>query len=210
MWTSLIVGSFLWEYSMIISNNNEVVLNKSKAFFEQILVTRAWNASHGGVYVPVTPTTQPNPYIKDSLRDIVTVEGMELTKVNPAFMTRQISEIDNVTYDIRFHITSLNPIRPANKADDWETKSLYMFEHDTPEVIELIDSDSGSLYRYMAPLITEKSCLLCHSEQGYKLGDVRGGISISFPSDVYSKVVKEQIISFSIAHVIMLFLGIVG
>jgi diguanylate cyclase (GGDEF)-like protein len=32
----------------------------------------------------------------------------------------------------------------------------------------------------MAPLKVEAPCLACHAEQGYRVGDVRGGISISF------------------------------
>jgi diguanylate cyclase (GGDEF)-like protein len=35
-------------------------------------------------------------------------------------------------------------------------------------------------YRYMAPLRVEESCLGCHAHQGYRVGDVRGGISVSF------------------------------
>lgn len=50
---------------------------------------------------------------------------------------------------------------------------------------ELGDRESGQFlydehkYSYMAPLITTKACLKCHAEQGYKLGDVRGGISVT-------------------------------
>lgn len=128
---------------------------------------------------------------EDSLKDIVTVDGMQLTKVNPALMTRQIAELYKDKHDLQFHITSLNPISPANKADDWETKSLYLFEQGTTEVIELVDNDSSSQYRYMAPLVTEKSCLVCHEYQGYKLGDIRGGISISFPATNYTKIIKQ-------------------
>jgi diguanylate cyclase (GGDEF)-like protein len=32
----------------------------------------------------------------------------------------------------------------------------------------------------MAPLYVEKDCLQCHAKQGYRLGEIRGGISISF------------------------------
>jgi hypothetical protein len=32
-----------------------------------------------------------------------------------------------------------------------------------------------------APLITENSCLKCHAKQGYKIGDIRGGISVTLP-----------------------------
>jgi len=35
------------------------------------------------------------------------------------------------------------------------------------------------MLRYMAPLRVEEPCLKCHAEQGYKLGDIRGGISVS-------------------------------
>lgn len=34
----------------------------------------------------------------------------------------------------------------------------------------------------MAPLVIQLSCLKCHAKQGYQVGDIRGGISISFPA----------------------------
>ena len=33
------------------------------------------------------------------------------------------------------------------------------------------------------PLLVEKSCLACHARQGYKLGDIRGGISVNVPAE---------------------------
>jgi diguanylate cyclase (GGDEF)-like protein len=33
----------------------------------------------------------------------------------------------------------------------------------------------------MAPLYVDESCLVCHKNQGYKVGGVRGGISINIP-----------------------------
>ena len=33
----------------------------------------------------------------------------------------------------------------------------------------------------MAPLMTTKACLKCHEKQGYKEGDIRGGISVTLP-----------------------------
>ncbi len=35
--------------------------------------------------------------------------------------------------------------------------------------------------RYIAPLYIEEGCLKCHSHQGYRVGDVRGAISITLP-----------------------------
>jgi len=39
-------------------------------------------------------------------------------------------------------------------------------------------------FRYMAPLITTESCLQCHAKQGYQVGDIRGGISVTFPEKI--------------------------
>jgi diguanylate cyclase (GGDEF)-like protein len=35
----------------------------------------------------------------------------------------------------------------------------------------------------MAPLVTQESCLICHEKQGYQVGDIRGGISITFDTN---------------------------
>jgi signal transduction histidine kinase len=210
VWILFIIGSYSWNYHIEISNTQSVVSNKAKSFFSQILITRAWNSSHGGVYVPVTEKTKPNPYLTDSLRDIVTTEGIKLTKINPAYMTRQIAEINKSQNDLQFHITSINPIRPGNKADAWETKALLSFENGTQDVLELVKNDSLSQYRYIAPLVTEKSCLKCHAFQGYKVGDIRGGISISFPSAIYTENQKRQLFHLFIAHLLILFAGLTG
>ena len=36
--------------------------------------------------------------------------------------------------------------------------------------------------RYMGALVTQERCLKCHASQGYRVGDVRGGISVSIPT----------------------------
>ena len=209
-WLFFIIISFSWNYYTYKSSTLLLVKNKAQSFFSQILVSRSWNSSHGGVYVPVTPQTQPNPYLSDSLRDVVTTGGLKLTKINPAFMTRQIAEINKLDNDIQFHITSLNPIRPANKADDWESKALLAFGSGKREILELVADDSIPQYRYMAPLVTENSCLKCHAFQGYKVGDIRGGISISFPSAIYNESQKSQTFYLFIAHLLILIIGLAG
>lgn len=209
IWIVLIGISFLWNYSNVRTNNEKVVLNKSQSFFNQILISRSWNASHGGVYVPIDKNTQPNLYLKDSAQNITTLNGMRLTKVNPSFMTRQIAEHNNKKYNVHFHITSLNCIRPENKPTENETQALKKFEGGVSEVLSFTEFPEPS-YMYMAPLYTEKSCIQCHGFQGYNIGDVRGGISVSFPADVYIGAMRTQIISLSVVHIILLFLGILG
>jgi len=134
--------------------------------FRLIELTRDWNARHGGVYVPVTEKTQPNPnpYLDVPHRDIVTTDGQQLTLVNPAFMTRQIAEIAEQADGVRFHITSLNLIRPENAADSWEAKSLRAFEkREMSERLSFFADGGGVLkgpvHRFMAPLEIRQACL---------------------------------------------------
>ncbi len=180
-WVLLVGGTFAWHYSAEKESHQELALQTSRAFFKQLIFEREWNAAHGGVYVPVTDKTKPNPYLQDPLRDLQTNEGISLTKINPAFMTRQIAGIAALNSGIKFHITSLKPIRPANKPTERERSWLQEFEQGVQERGMFVRQESGDIFYYMAPLITTKNCLKCHAKQGYKEGDIRGGISITLP-----------------------------
>lgn len=191
----LIVGIiFGINYSSETRDKNDLAFQTARAFFDLIVFSRAWNAGHGGVYVPVSENTQPNSYLDDPLRDLATIEGIKLTKINPAYMTRQIAEIASHEKGILIHITSLKPIRPANKPLDWEREWLELFEKGTKEQGGFVQNGSDVSFRYMAPLIAKRNCLKCHAKQGYKIGDIRGGISVTLPF-------------FSKANYLMLILG---
>jgi len=171
------------DFRFIDDNIEYLARERGNALFRLVELTRDWNAGHGGVYVPVTEQTQPNPYLSHPKRDLTTVDGMRLTMVNPAFMTRQIAEIAEQADGVKFRITSLKPMRPGNGADDWEAAALRSFdERKTEEALALVGTGEAAVYRYMAPLYVKKSCLVCHATQGYVQGMVRGGISVTMPA----------------------------
>ncbi len=185
----------------------ELATVMGRSFFQTIVATRKWNAEHGGVYVPVTGKIQPNPYLEDPLRDVVTTGGMRLTKINPAYMTRLVSEILREKNDIQAHITSLKPIRPQNRADDWETEALRAFEAGAPEDTTLVQISGKELFRYMAPLKVDAPCLQCHEKQGYKTGDIRGGISVSFSYTPFQTAIKVHDQKIILIHLFFLSAG---
>jgi hypothetical protein len=180
-WLIIVGIAFGINYSSETRAQNDLAFQTARAFFDQIVFSRAWNAGYGGVYVPVSEDTQPNSYLDDPLRDLTTIEGIKLTKINPAYMTRQIAEIASREKRVQFHITSLQPIRPANKPLDWEKVWLELFEKGIVEKGGFVQNGSDVSFRYMAPLITKRNCLKCHAKQGYKIGDIRGGISVTLP-----------------------------
>jgi hypothetical protein len=185
VWTIFIASFLILAIKSGNDNTNAITLAEARAFFKQVVLTRYWNSIHGGVYVPVTKETQPNPYLDVPHRDVMTKDGQLLTLINPAYMTRQIADIALTRGQIQFHITSLKPIRPGNAPEDWEAKALRNFSAKSDEYYEwwLPSEKQKKTFRYMAPLWTDRPCLTCHSKQSYTEGDLRGGISVTIPAN---------------------------
>ena len=149
--------------------------NKAIAIFDLIVDMRHWNAQYDGVYVK-SEKLQPNPYLNPNF--IKSKNDETLVWVNPAFMTRQISDIASLRDGFKLKITSNKLINKNNAPDDDEKKILNHFDKNpnTPYLWEIKDNE----FRFMGALKTEQACLVCHAKQGYKVGDIRGGISVTF------------------------------
>ncbi len=159
----------------------EQVYEEAKALFDEIVIMRRWNAQHDGVYVMKKPGVVSNPYLENP--DITDTLGNVYTLKNPATMTREVSAYAETDQRFSFHITSLRLKNPNNTPDEWERQSLVSFEKGKSEETEVTEKDGRHFYRFMRPLFVEESCLNCHREQGYKVGEIRGGISVTLPYD---------------------------
>ncbi len=156
----------------------EEMLNRARRDFANIVLMRQWNANYGGVYAEKKPGVVSNPYLEHP--DLTATDGRVFTKKNPALMTRELSELIQKDQGYAFHITSLNPLNPHNGPDGLERAALEAFAQGARERFWIEPLQGVETYRYMAPLLVEASCLTCHAKQGYRVGDIRGGISVSF------------------------------
>lgn len=172
----------LRDFQQLDEVTHAIARERGNALFSLLEIARDWNGMHTAVYVPITPQTQPNPYLDNPRRDVVTKDGTKLTLINPAYMTRQFADIASRKEGVQLHLTSLNLIHPGNAPDPWEIESLKSFETGVKERLSLMTEGSESVFRYMAPLPVKQSCLRCHTGTNYKLGDVRGGISVTMPA----------------------------
>lgn len=168
----------------IAKRHEELVVEQTKiqakALFQQIVITRRWVADHGGVFVEKLPWVEPNPYLKDPL--MTDMGGRSFVRENPAMVTKQLSKYAQRDKLYSFHITSLKLMNPENAPDDFEKTALQKFENKNTGEASIIEKMDGSdFFRYIAPLYVEKACLECHLHQGYRIGDVRGAISITVP-----------------------------
>lgn len=210
LWLLFLLVLAIWSVRSERVHVQSMAEREAQAFFQQVVVTRAWNAAHGGVYVVATPENPPNPFLKGEDRTMQTVQGVTLTKVNPAYMTRQISSIANDTHSVRFHITSLDPIRPENRADKWESGALREFDQGAKEKFEMVSTAQGQLFRYMAPLYAEQQCMRCHAEYGHEGKNILGGISVSFAAAPLIETRKSSVAQTHIAFTLIFLVGFVG
>jgi diguanylate cyclase (GGDEF)-like protein len=189
---------------------NEENIAQARVVFNTIVLTRKWNANYGGVYVEKKEGVESNPYLISP--DIKTVDGRVFTLRNPAFMTREISEYAEREGMFKFHITSLKLMNPHNEADEFEKKALLQFESGAVKEVsgtELVND--RTYFRYMAPLQIEKDCLQCHKHQNYAVGDIRGGISITFDIEDLRRKIKSNTIAIVLFGIIttVLLLGLI-
>jgi PAS domain S-box-containing protein len=210
VWTLVAAVSLGWNLLQDKEEALRVARNIALTNYERDVLYRRWASGHGGVYVPVTPDTPPTPYLaRQPERDLTTPSGRRLTLINPAYMTRQVYELAQQSGLPQGHLTSLKPLRPENAPDPWERQALEAFERGQGEVTAVVSINGQPFIRLMRPFHTEASCLACHEEQGYKLGDIRGGISVSVPMHpIMPKNLHTW--SLTLGHLALWFLGVMG
>lgn len=210
-WTLLIGASWYWNVQAKQKMFHKIALAEARAVIKRDELYRRWASAHGGVYAPTTPQSPPNRYLSHvPERDIRTPSGKQLTLINPAYMTRQVNELskEDSVFIGRAHITSLKPLRPENAPDPWEASALRAFDDGSHEVSAVVTTDGKPYLRLMSPFITEQPCLKCHAVQGYTIGSVRGGISVSIPIQPLIDAGRGQITGSLAFHGIIWMLGL--
>ena len=193
IWTVLILVLSRLNYEQIRQAAEENALTAARHSVGKDLTYRQWAAMQGGVYVPVTDKIRPNPYLAHiPERDLTTPSGRRLTLVNPAWMTRQVHEMADARFGTASHITSLRAMRSENAPDAWETTALQSFEGGTTEFWSYFTAGEETSLRLMQPILTQLECLKCHSGQGYKAGDIRGGVSVTISWEPYEATLRAQ------------------
>ncbi|MEW6739550.1 MAG: c-type heme family protein [Nitrospirota bacterium] len=210
MWTGLVIISVTWNFYHIHIETIEKAHVEARAVIDLTLAFRKWNTMHGGAYVPVTESFKPNPYLDVPNRDKTTTDGIKLTLINPAWMTRQIYEVlgEQSQLPALNRLVSLKHLNPVNKPDKWEEKALRAFEASQKEMSQLTSVNGNPYLRLMIPLITEEGCLKCHP--GYRIGDVRGGISIAVPMKPYYEGEATARKNITITHMFLWLVGMVS
>jgi diguanylate cyclase (GGDEF)-like protein/PAS domain S-box-containing protein len=143
-----------------------------------------------------------NLYLKDIIKlNEKTVVGL------PAFSASKISKTfsEHNRLHIKMQTVSDRARNPKNQADKFEIKAIDYFKNN-PNAKEYFNAESD-FYQYATPLKIEKKCLSCHGKRekapkfisqkydkayDYKLGEIRGVLSIKVPTFYVDKIINKQ------------------
>lgn len=166
---------------------------QAQALLTEMVVLREWVSQYQGIW-----TTRPGNYYLDS-------DGSYYRKT-PAMVTKELSDLSDDKGYYRFNITSLNLTNPDNAPDDFEHDALLQFEEDQIPITSFDKIGDDPVYRFMIPLTTDASCLECHQDQGYQVGDVRGGLSVLIPVQAMEQSLSSsrQVLIFSAISIVIL------
>ncbi|NLJ79444.1 MAG: diguanylate cyclase [Firmicutes bacterium] len=213
-WTLFLAVLLIWNFIQIKDSVQKEALITLRMTLDRDLAFRAWATGHGGVYIPVGPQAEPNPYLAHlEDRDLFTEDGKELTLFNPAYIMRQVYEADRENWKGAYgRLVSLQPVNPANAADPWEKEALHLLEKDsTKEEISTVTTfNDESAVRLITPFYIEEGCLKCHGDQGYELGDLRGGVSASRPFAPYAVLMHSRRRTLILGYSIIWLVGLGG
>ncbi|MDH5472829.1 MAG: EAL domain-containing protein [Gammaproteobacteria bacterium] len=190
-WSVAIYWILIQNINHITTSTKDLATREARANFNKDTAFRLWATGHGRIYVPVNENYSPDPYLKHITdRDITTPSGIQLSLINPARIVRELDEEFSHLFGISGRVTSLMPLRPENKPDEWETKALHQLNKGINEVFEFTQINTEPYLRLMQPIRVQQGCILCHKD--FKLGQIGGGVGVSLPTkELISKQEKE-------------------
>jgi PAS domain S-box-containing protein len=127
-----------------------------------------------------------------------------------ALMMQEVYELAGQQHIAIGKLKSLDPITNAGKADEWETAAWKALEKGEREVGGVLTINGEQHFLLMHPYTIEKTCLKCHSGDGYEVGDIRGGVTIRIPLSKFGIANLQQLKMLKWGHLLWWFLGIVG
>jgi methyl-accepting chemotaxis protein len=161
-----------------------------------------------------------NITIDDNTVDLISlIHFLPKTKKDSSTVAIDLMMADN----FRIKQTSVNFRNPKNKPDAFEETTLKQFDSDliqarlnrrtlVPEeesVWQASEVGGQSVYRFMQPIYMKKQCLRCHGDRSevpafvrdnyeggynYRLGDLRGAISMVVPAEALRKSIMGNLI----------------
>lgn len=111
-----------------------------------------------------------------------------------------------------------------NMPDEFEIGGINWFKENRneKEYWTSTNLDGKKVFRYMAPLWVEESCLECHGfpigeidmagypKEGWQLGEFAGAFSLTMPMDIYYEDIKQNLFSNAFFSLVLILLSVIS
>ena len=183
VWTVTIGGFSAWytqDRKHVLSDMAHIY---ASACHDKDAIYRRWHATHEGVCISAAQglKTSARPGASTGTPHVVPISPRDASALRHSEKYTDGPPIG--LGEIAPHITSLKPLNPENVPDTWEQTALQSFEEGVAEAHTLVNENGAHFIRMMRPLYFDHYCVRCHEHQGYELGDVRGGVTMTVPID---------------------------
>lgn len=211
VWLMLVSASLFWNIYTLRQNTIKAFLSEAQTLTEVALSTMLWADQHERVFVPITEWIPMEPFFAQMpFRDVFTKCGLRLAQVSPSAIIYQKSELAWLHGLTRksIRVTSLQPINPINAPDKWESETLELFENGHTERFSIIENGSDTVLKYMVPIRLISTSLIY--PEGYKEGDLIGGLSVREQGSSRFAMNGQQIIIIVATHAAIFLIVAIG
>lgn len=121
---------------------------------------------------------------------------------------RSIGKLFTIESDYITRFVNFEPRNSEDEPDEFEAAALAAFNEsaDTKDYYAITHYEGREVFRYVAPMKIQESCLECHGgprgeidvtgheKEGWELDDVGGAISIVMPMDLYQAAERDNVV----------------
>ncbi|WPD24958.1 MAG: DUF3365 domain-containing protein [Candidatus Electrothrix aestuarii] len=208
----LTAGAFVTTFSSL---RTYTARHEAGAVADQVIAFRSWVSQTGMVWVQKLV-----PGYHEFLSRENAADGGAFYGKNPALATRELSMIANKEATrATFRVTSDDYRHEDNAPDEFENSAIKAFKAD--KSLEFVERYEGGSYRYARPVLVQQECLKCHGDPadapaaviakygaekafGYKVGEVRGIVSVSLPAVGAREVIRSLVNPWTIIFVLVI------
>jgi diguanylate cyclase (GGDEF)-like protein len=167
----------------------EFAIDGARSLADLVAATTSWTVEHGGAWAPAGPSSVMSPFLAGTgvSAEATTTDGRVFVLNSHGEVAKDLSEEMARAGGAAFRLVSLQPMDPGNSPDAWERTALIALGGGSPEEWSQTTSGTTPVFRYMRPLRVESGCLPCHGAQGYRIGEVKGAVSVIVPLDNLTK-----------------------
>jgi len=188
-WTAVCAAALLTFVRWDDLEDREILTAVGRTVSDMVLSLMTFDSDHGGIYVVAGEGVKIDKYFKKPGRDLVTTEGLKLTRYDPPFMTAQILSGIREEAELTIRVVGFKGLSPITSPTTFEKEFLREVREKGELLVRNVPSEEGGGDAFFRSVEVTGSCLSCHSSDGFSEGDPIGAFVVYF-SPRFLRVVR--------------------